>query len=61
PWWPPAAHTLRDVGKPLLLGALHCAGGGSARAWLLCNGIWHWRVRNKRRRRLAAARRAAGA
>ncbi|MCE2658361.1 MAG: DUF2062 domain-containing protein [Rubrivivax sp.] len=61
PWWQQAAQTLRDVGKPLLLGALLFAVGFSALAWLLCNGIWHWRVRNKRRRRLAAARRAAGA
>jgi uncharacterized protein (DUF2062 family) len=52
---------LRDVGKPLLLGALLFAVVFSALAWLLCNGIWHWRVRSKRRRRLAAARRAAGA
>jgi uncharacterized protein (DUF2062 family) len=43
---------LQDVGKPLLLGTLIFSFGFSALAYLLVNGVWHLRVRLKRRRRL---------
>jgi uncharacterized protein len=43
---------LRSVGKPLLVGALLFATVFGLTAYALVNGIWHWRVRVKRRRRL---------
>ncbi len=46
---------LRDVGKPLLLGAGVMAVGLAAGSYFLINGIWHMKVRLKRRRRLRAA------
>jgi hypothetical protein len=53
---------LRDVGKPLLLGAGVLAVVLAAGSYLLINGIWHLKVRLKRRRRLrAGAERAAQA
>jgi len=57
-WWQRSSSTLREIGKPLLVGTLIFSVVFSLLAWLLCNGIWHWRVRSKRRRRLreAAAR-----
>jgi hypothetical protein len=55
PWWQRMVTGLQSIGKPLLLGATIFAVGFSVLAWFLCNGIWHWRVRAKRRRRLAAA------
>jgi hypothetical protein len=54
-WWDRAVAGLQSVGKPLMLGAAIFSCVFSALAWLLCNSIWHWRVRAKRRRRLAAA------
>jgi uncharacterized protein len=57
--WSKWMATLREVGKPLLLGALIFSVVFSALAYVLVNGFWHWRVRSKRRRRLRA--RAAGA
>lgn len=50
--------TLQQVGKPLLLGALIFSVVFSALAYALVNGIWHWRVRSKRRRRLRKVARA---
>jgi uncharacterized protein (DUF2062 family) len=44
--------TLRDIGKPLLVGTLIFSFGFSLLAYLLVNGVWHLRVRLKRRRRL---------
>jgi uncharacterized protein (DUF2062 family) len=55
--WPKWMATLQQVGKPLLLGALIFSVVFSALAYLLVNGIWHWRVRAKRRRRLRRAAR----
>ncbi|MCE2914388.1 MAG: DUF2062 domain-containing protein [Rubrivivax sp.] len=52
-WWARTVQTLQEIGKPLLVGTLIFSVGFSALAWALCNGIWHWRVRRKRRRRLA--------
>jgi uncharacterized protein (DUF2062 family) len=54
-WWRRGSETLREIGKPLLVGTVIFSVVFSTLAWLLCNGIWHWRVRNKRRRRLRAA------
>ena len=44
--------TLQDIGKPLLVGTLIFSFGFSLLAYLLVNGVWHLRVRLKRRRRL---------
>lgn len=54
--------TLRQVGKPLLLGALIFSVVFSVLAYVLVNAVWHWRVRSKRRRRLRKSlrREAAG-
>jgi uncharacterized protein len=52
--WSKWMATLQDVGKPLLLGALIFSAVFSALAYVLVNGLWHWRVRSKRRRRLRA-------
>ena len=54
-WWQRAVQALQGIGKPLLVGTLIFSFGFSALAWLLCNTVWHWRVRRKRRRRLVAA------
>jgi len=43
--------TLQEVGKPLLLGAFIFAVGFSLLAYVLVSGVWHLRVRLKRRRR----------
>jgi uncharacterized protein (DUF2062 family) len=51
PWWQRWAETLREVGRPLLMGALVFSVVFSLLAYVLVNGIWHWRVRAKRRRR----------
>jgi uncharacterized protein (DUF2062 family) len=56
--WSKWMATLQQVGKPLLLGALIFSVVFSALAYVLVNGIWHWRVRSKRRRRLRKAARA---
>lgn len=56
-WWSRTVATLQDIGKPLLVGTLIFAFGFSALAWSACNVVWHWRVRSRRRRRLAAAAR----
>jgi uncharacterized protein (DUF2062 family) len=53
-WWQRAVQGVQSIGKPLLVGTLIFSFGFSALAWLLCNTVWHWRVRRKRRRRLAA-------
>lgn len=54
-WWRRATQAAQGIGKPLLVGTLIFGLGFSALAWLLCNTVWHWRVRRKRRRRLVAA------
>ena len=58
-WWERVVSGAQSIGKPLLLGTLIFSFGFSALAWVLCSTVWHWRVRLKRRRRLAlvAARR----
>jgi uncharacterized protein (DUF2062 family) len=61
PGWKRYWHTVQDVGKPLLLGALVFALVFSASAYVLVNLVWHWRVRRKllRRQRERLARRRA--
>lgn len=54
-WWQRTIDTMHAIGKPLLVGTLIFSVVLSVLAWLLCNGIWHWRVRSKRRRRLREA------
>jgi uncharacterized protein (DUF2062 family) len=54
-WWQRTIDTMHAIGKPLLVGTLIFSVGFSVLAWLLCNGIWQWRVRSKRRRRLREA------
>jgi uncharacterized protein (DUF2062 family) len=54
-WWQRTAQAVQGIGKPLLVGTLIFSFGFSALAWVLCNTVWHWRVRRKRRRRLEAA------
>lgn len=55
--WSKWIATLQEIGKPLLVGALIFSFAFSALAYLLVSGIWHWRVRSRRARRLR--RRAA--
>lgn len=54
-WWQRTVQAVQGIGKPLLVGTLIFSFGFSALAWVLCNSVWHWRVRRKRRRRLVAA------
>lgn len=54
PWWRRWSQALSQVGKPLLLGTMIFAVGFSLTAYGLVSGVWHWRVRAKRRRRLKA-------
>ncbi len=54
PWWQRWMQLLAEVGKPLLLGTLIFAVGFSLLAYGLISGVWQWRVRSKRRRRLDA-------
>lgn len=56
PWWQRWGQTLREVGRPLLVGTVIFAVGFSLLAYGLVNGVWHWRVRAKRRRRLRFGR-----
>jgi len=56
PWWLRWAETLREVGKPLLLGTAIFAVGFSLLTYALVNGVWHWRVRARRRSRLQHGR-----
>jgi uncharacterized protein len=55
-WWQRWADRLAKAGKPLLLGALTFSVVFSTLAYLLVSGVWHLRVRVKRRRRLATRR-----
>ena len=55
-WWARTMQGVQSIGKPLLVGTLIFSFVFSTLAWVLCNTVWHWRVRRKRRRRLAAAR-----
>jgi uncharacterized protein (DUF2062 family) len=50
--WSKWVGKLQDVGKHMLVGTLIFSFAFSALAYLLVNGIWHWRVRSKRRRRI---------
>lgn len=52
-WWDRAVRAVQSIGKPLLVGTLIFSFGFSALAWALCSAVWHWRVRLKRRQRLA--------
>ena len=54
-WWERTVRAIQSIGKPLLVGTLIFSFGFSALAWALCGAVWHWRVRRKRRRRLAVA------
>lgn len=56
-FWRQTLRALRDVGKPLLVGAVTFAVVFGLLGYLLVNGVWHLRVRLKRRNRLR--RRAA--
>ncbi len=56
PWWQRWQQVLAQVGKPLLLGAFIFSVVFSLLAYSLVSAGWHWRVRTKRRRRLAARR-----
>jgi uncharacterized protein (DUF2062 family) len=58
--WSKWAATLQQVGEPLLLGAAIFSVVFSALAYVMVNGIWHWRVRRKRQRRLRARQDSAG-
>jgi uncharacterized protein (DUF2062 family) len=51
-FWRNTLRALRDVGKPLLVGALSFAVGFGLLTYLLVNGVWHLQVRIKRRNRL---------
>jgi uncharacterized protein (DUF2062 family) len=52
PWWQRWSETLAEVGRPLLLGTVVFSVVFSLLAYWLVNGIWHWRVRSRRRKRL---------
>ncbi|MCY7307557.1 MAG: DUF2062 domain-containing protein [Rhodoferax sp.] len=54
-FWARHWSTLREIGKPLMLGALVFSVVFSALAYVLVNLVWHWRVRGKRRKRLRSA------
>jgi len=54
PWWQRWRQTLAEIGKPLLLGTVIFSLVFSGLAYGLVSGVWHWRVRLKRRRRLRA-------
>jgi hypothetical protein len=54
--WPHWVATLREIGKPLLVGTAIFSVVFSALAYVIVNAVWHWRVRSKRRRRQRAAR-----
>ncbi len=56
PWWQRWGQTLREVGRPLLVGTLIFSVGFSLLAYVLVNGVWHWRVRARRRRRQRRSR-----
>ena len=48
-FWQRTSESLRAIGKPLLLGAVTFASVFGVLAHLLVNGLWHLRVRLKRR------------
>lgn len=52
-WWDSTVRMVQSIGKPLLVGTLIFAFGLSTLTWTLCSAVWHWRVRHKRRQRLA--------
>jgi hypothetical protein len=56
PWWQRWGQTLREVGRPLLVGTVIFSVGFSLLAYGLVNGIWHWRVRARRRHRVRHGR-----
>jgi uncharacterized protein len=51
PWHQRWGQTLREVGRPLLVGTVIFSVGFSLLAYGLVNGVWHWRVRARRRSR----------
>lgn len=55
-YWQRTIEGLRAVGKPLLVGAVTFACVFGTMAYLLVNGLWHLRVRLKRRTRLRRER-----
>jgi hypothetical protein len=56
PWWQRWGDTLSEVGRPLLVGTVIFSVVFSTLTYLTVNGVWHWRVRAKRRRRLRHGR-----
>jgi len=52
PWWQRWRDTLTEIGKPLMVGTVIFSVAFSGLAYVLVSGVWHWRVRLKRRRRL---------
>jgi uncharacterized protein (DUF2062 family) len=54
-WWRRFVDGMHAVGKPLILGSVIFAVGFGLLAYLAVNGVWHLRVRMKRRRRLRRA------
>lgn len=52
--WAKWSAKLQHIGKPLLVGTVIFSVVFSALTYLLVNGVWHWRVRRKRRARLDA-------
>ncbi len=58
-WWQDTLDGLQAVGKPLLVGAVTFACVFGALTYFLVSGLWHLRVRLKRRGRLRRA--ASGA
>jgi len=54
PWTTRWAETLADVGKPLLVGTVIFSVAASLLMYAAVSGVWRWRVRSKRRRRLGS-------
>lgn len=55
-WWARSVSTVQAVGKPLLVGTLIFSVVFSVLAYALVSGVWQWRVRVRRRQRLAGQR-----
>ncbi|MCU0957202.1 MAG: DUF2062 domain-containing protein [Hydrogenophaga sp.] len=56
PWWERWQQQLARAGKPLMVGALTFSVVFSTLAYFTVSGVWHLRVRIKRRRRTASRR-----
>lgn len=50
--WQKWVAKIAQIGRPLLIGTLIFSVVFSALAYVLVNGVWHWRVKTKRKRRL---------